>query len=369
MSGHFRTWLVLAVILLPGALAAQVPAIADIPEDLSAQLRLQFAGTKVSLIHRREQIKAQVAEQKSNCAAVPEGSPQEQPCRASKAELQNAINQYAADVRQFNDDVAAAIAMPQPPPAKETPPIVSTNCVQRANEESAYSDLKQRVQTDQQIIRNFGFEQRADQIEAWADLGEQARKSYEDKARGILTDIALDSIVGGLKAGVSAAPPISQELSNRLLTMFKSAGLPHNDAAFQIAQKVGQTITPEEADILAGPIDNVKHAYDRTKDLKDLAISQGGLELARSVLAVAGWRNPDFELLARDLDTVSLAVYAIQYKNAKYQIDKLTQLTETELTELTHCTKTLRNDVAQLNDAVLALKSLPSCDSSTMVKK
>ncbi|HEX3105225.1 MAG TPA: tetratricopeptide repeat protein [Terriglobales bacterium] len=289
--------------------------------------------------------------------------------QASRAELQTTIVQYAADVKGFNDDVAAAIATRKPQPVQETIPATPTTCTQGANAASAYFDLKQRVQTDQQIIRNFGFEQRADEIQAWADLGEQARKSYQEKARVFLMDLALDNIVGGLQAGVSSAPAISQELSNRLVSMFRAAGLPNDDVAFHIAKKVGETLTPEQADILAGRIENVKHAYDRTKDLKDLANSEGGIELARSVVAVAGWRNPNFALLAKDLDTVSLAIYATRYEKAKYQINKLTQLTETQLTELNDFTLRLRNDTAQLDDTVKALKSLPSCDSTTMILK
>jgi len=151
--------------------------------------------------------------------------------------------------------------------------------------------------------------------------------------------------------------------------MFSAAGLPNDDVAFQIAQKVGEAITPEQANILAGRIDNVKHAYDRTKDLKDLGNSEGGVELAKSVVAVAGWRNPDFTLLAKDLDTLSLAIYATRYEKAKYQINKLTQLTETQLTELNDFILRLRNDTAQLSNTAKALKSLPSCDSTTMIRR
>jgi hypothetical protein len=287
------------------------------------------------------------------CGSVPENSPLIGECEREQAAIKVAKANYKEAATLYERDLATAIATP---------------CAQRAIKESAYSDLRQRVQTDQQIIRNFGFEQRADEIQAWADLGEQARKAYQEKARGILMDFAFDSIVGGFKAGVSVAP-ISRELSNRLVKMFKAAGLPNDDVAIQIAQRVGETLTPEQADILAGRIDNVKLAYDTTKDLKDLANSQGGIELAKSVVDVAAWRNPDFALLAKDLDTVSLAIYAIQYQKAKYQISKLTEITETQLKELNDFTTRLRNDAGQVRDAVEALKSLPSCDSTTMIRK
>jgi FecR protein len=119
MCFRFRAWLLLAAMLLPGALWAQVPAIADIPDDLPAQVRLRLAQTRSSLAQRRDQIKGRVAVQKAQCSAVLEGTAQQQACQASKAELQTTINQYAQDVRTFNDEVAAAIAMPRPQPVTQ----------------------------------------------------------------------------------------------------------------------------------------------------------------------------------------------------------------------------------------------------------
>jgi len=122
--------------------------------------------------------------------AKPNLTPTSVPAEGTDINARDQLSGAAATARA-NDDVATAIATP---------------CAQRATDESAYSDLKQRVQTDQQIIRNFGLEQRANEIQAWADLGEQARKSYQQKAHGILMDLALDSIVSALKAGVLSAP-------------------------------------------------------------------------------------------------------------------------------------------------------------------
>ena len=116
---RFRAWVLLAAMLLPGALSAQVPAIADIPDDLSAQVRLPLAQTRSSLVQRRDQIKGRVAEQRAQCSAVLEGTDQQQTCQASKTDLQTAINRYAQDVRTFNDEVAAAIAMPRPQPVTQ----------------------------------------------------------------------------------------------------------------------------------------------------------------------------------------------------------------------------------------------------------
>ena len=351
---NLRHKMLAGLIVLFGILPQHGRSQTAVLDGLPTAQRTEFAKRKVELAQQSAALDERIGRFNQRCASVPEHSPLIGECEGEQAAIKVAKANYKKAAGLYERDLAIAIATP---------------CAQRAAEESAYSDLKQRVQTDQQIIRNFGFEQRADEIQAWADLGEQARKSYQEKAHGILMDLALDSIVGGLKAGVSSAPAISQELSNRLANMFRAAGLPTDDVAFHIAQKVGETITPEQADILAGRVENVKHAYHRTKDLKDLANSEGGIELARSVVAVAGWRNPGFAILAKDLDTVSLAVYATQYEKAKYQINQLTELTETQLTELNEFTLKLRNDTAQLDDTVKALKSLPSCDSTTMILK
>jgi hypothetical protein len=351
---HLRHKILAGLLVLCGILPQQGHAQTAAPDGLPAAQKTEFANRRLKLAEQSAALNDRINRFNKRCDSVPENSPLIGECEREQSAIKAAKANYKEAVDAYERDLASAI---------------TASCAQRANEESVYSDLKQRVQTDQQIIRNFGFEQRADEIQAWADLGEQARKSYQEKAHGILMDLALDSIVSGFKAGVAAAPPISQELGNRLVSMFKAAGLPNDDVAIQIAQKAGRTITPEQADILAGRMENVKRAYDRTKDVKDLADSQGGLELARSVVAVAGWRNPVFGLLAKDLDTVSLAVYAMQYEKAKDQINKLTQMTETQLIELNDFTIRLRNDTAQLRDVVQALKSLPACDSTIMIRK
>lgn len=350
---NLRHKMLAGLIVLFGILPQHGDSQTAVPDRLPAAQEA-FAKRKLELAQQSAALDERIGRFNQRCGSVPENSPLISECQREQAAIKVAKANYKEAAGLYERDLATAMA---------------TLCAQRATEESAYSDLKQRVQTDQQIIRNFGFEQRADEIQAWADLGEQARKSYQEKAHRVLMDFALDSIVGGLKTGAASAPPISRELSNRLVSMFRAAGLPNDDVAFQIAQRVGETITPEQADILAGRIDNVKHAYDRTKDLKDLANAEGGIELTRSVVAVAGWRNPGFAVLAKDLDTVSLAIFALQYEKAKYQINKLTQLTETQLTELNDFTLRLRNDTAQLGDTVKALKSLPSCDSTTMIRK
>jgi hypothetical protein len=351
---NLRHKIFVGLIVLFGILPQHGRSQTGVPDELPAAQKTEFAKRKLELAQQSAALDERIGRFNQRCGSVPENSPLIGECEREQAAIKVAKANYRDAAALYERDLATASATP---------------CAQRATEESAYSDLKQRVQTDQQIIRNFGFEQRADEIQDWADLGEQARKSYQEKAHRVLMDFALDSVVGRLKTGVASAPPLSRELSNRLVGMFRAAGLPDGDVAFQIAQKVGKTITPEQADILAGRIDNVKHAYDRSKDLNDLANSDGGIELARSVVAVAGWRNPGFALLAKDLDTVSLAIYATQYEKAKYQINKLTQLTETQLTELNDFTLRLRNDTAQLGDTVKALKSLPSCDSTTMIRK
>jgi hypothetical protein len=252
-------------------------------------------------------------------------------------------------------------------------------CEQRAKADEAYHDLKRRIAIDEQIIRNFGFSQRAADIQAWTELGEEARQSYEKKAHGILVDLAFGVIEGGLRSMVATARVMSNPLKDQILTLFKAAHINEDDPAYQIAQKVGQTLTVKRAHILVRRLEQMKEGYDAGKDVKETykgienvsehATVEDSLDLAHSVLSVGGWFNPNIKLLAKDLDTISLAVYATQYNVAKYQISRLTRLSETQLKRLPEVMSKLKADIEQLRNLEKALKSLPTCDSTKFVHK
>jgi pantoate kinase len=105
--------------LIPALLQAQIPAIAEVPENLQTERRTALLETRASLLEWKSQLQARVAEHNGRCGNVAEGSQTEQTCRAARAELNTTIGQYAADVMKFNEQVRQAMAAATKPASAE----------------------------------------------------------------------------------------------------------------------------------------------------------------------------------------------------------------------------------------------------------
>jgi hypothetical protein len=92
------------------AAAGQVPRLQPVPESLPAAVREPLVRQRESLAKRRKDLEGRVAAHNQRCSAVPADSPLSAECRQERDELEAAISQYGADVRQFNGAVARAVA-------------------------------------------------------------------------------------------------------------------------------------------------------------------------------------------------------------------------------------------------------------------
>lgn len=103
---------------------AQVPALDDVPDDIPSAMRGTLVASHELLAGRRDELKNKVAAHNLQCSSVVEGSAAASSCAQAQAELQQAVEAYAADVEQFNQAVDRAqqdarnqsAAPPQPPP-------------------------------------------------------------------------------------------------------------------------------------------------------------------------------------------------------------------------------------------------------------
>lgn len=285
---------------------------------------------------------------------------------------QRALDAQEADVERDKQELLKSL--------KGSNEDVAAECKVRAKAVAEFRDLKQRVETDQTVIRNFGFEQSADAIQQWANLGEQARQAYGEKAHSVVVGAALDVGVASLKSAITAAPALSQALSVQIRTLFDAAGIKGDDPVYAIITRgVGSKLSAEDAKRLNKRIDEVKNAYKRYSAAKematadampaanDLAIAQRLLGNAHALVSMAASFNPAFVPLAKDLDTVTLAIYGATYSVAKHEVEQLTTLTEKQLQDLTTATKRLNKDASELRQIAGFLKSVSPCDSTEFV--
>jgi hypothetical protein len=99
-----------ALVLLAGPLAAQVPAIAEIPGCTTGPERTQLEQSRAALVQRRDQLKSRTAEHNGRCGKVVQGSADEASCRTAQGQLSATIGQYAGAVTEFNKQAEAAKA-------------------------------------------------------------------------------------------------------------------------------------------------------------------------------------------------------------------------------------------------------------------
>ncbi len=251
-------------------------------------------------------------------------------------------------------------------------------CSQVPKAQVDFIRLREEVALDEEVIRNFGFQQTSEDIQRWGELGEDARRRYEATANDIRMGLVTDSIVAGFKGlAIGLAPLRAQELSGKLISLLEKGGVPEGDELYTIAKKVGVNASVEETEKLVRAIEHVHHVYEVQNKVVGAAENVVGaaeadrLEILKSAVELDSIFIPQAALLAKDLNTLSLAVYATEYKVAQQKIEKLTTLTEDQLKDLRTRTERLKKDVNALSAAkkILEAAKLQNCDSTNLVRK
>lgn len=257
-------------------------------------------------------------------------------------------------------------------------PIVNPNpespadiCALAPKAQEEFIRLRAEITVDEQVIRNFGFEQTSEQIEHWGQLGEEARKFYQENARDALRKVAVKACVLGASAlAVHLEPARARQLSEKLETLLQRVGVPSGDELYSIARKVGTKVSAEETEKLVKAIERVNKIYEAQDAGVKVALADTNLEILKSVVELAALIKPEMHLLSMDLNTLSLAVYATDYELDKNQVEMLTTLTQEQLKDLQLRAARLRNDVSSLNQQRRTLESAKAegCDSTKLAK-
>lgn len=111
-----------------------------------------------------------------------------------------------------------------------------------------FDRLAPQVEMDEQIIRNFGFEKTTEDIESWAQLGEEAREQYEETASEALRDAAFAAVMAIPRFVPS--PTRAQELSDKLQQLLQEGGVPRGDELYELAKRAGQKMSEQEVERL-----------------------------------------------------------------------------------------------------------------------
>lgn len=217
------------------------------------------------------------------------------------------------------------------------------------------SRLGRKVTLDERAIRRLGFQQRAQDVEDWERLS--------DEAQGRLMSDVFDVLLASAQKGIKTVGSLSPPMANRAISRLRAAGInsPYlNEAIRRVAVVPGK---PPKAQDIHNLLDKV----GKTKDAVVLASHDANdLESRLEALStVLGWlqTNPTLALLAADFRFTTSSLYNNATRRLSVgQIEKLTSLNEQDLRALKVLSEQLRNDIQELKEAKQRAGELSNCD-------
>jgi hypothetical protein len=322
---------VLAVLLLPSILVAQVPKIADLPDTVPAQQRVQLTQKREKLIAEKSELVRKAAAHNTKCSAVPKDTPEWNSCSDEQTELEAERQKYIDAVNRFNHEVEQA------------------HCSQVAELQNQFESLTQQINLDRQVVQNFGFQKTVAQIEYWGNLPE---RQIED-AKNAFKAVLFDATLGSVSEAAGAVGSLTSEEVDALNRLADIEGAP-------------------PLGIVAGARDVHKalQFLDKTKSAYELAdaVRKGQLLDAAVKLGDLASKNHPFWLLLKADGWATYQIY--QSATAVKTVHDLTKVNEGDLILLKSRSEKLKNEVNQLTGVKKHLAELSSkCDSTGLVEK
>jgi len=229
-------------------------------------------------------------------------------------------------------------------------------CHQAVQAQLDHTYLMDRIGLSLEVIQKLGFNKTREEIESWAQLGEQARKSYEETAQSIVWDWALLAVEEALRPEFASSLVRAGELSDKLVLLLEKANVPRQDDLYGLARSVRKKMSRREAEKLTKQLERRVQILETGKAIDEFK----NLEVFQALLSVASVVRPAqasaFGFLILDPDTLSMSVYGLESEAAKHQIENLGTLTEGGLKLLKTYTDQLKNYEDSLSRAKRTLK-------------
>lgn len=218
---------------------------------------------------------------------------------------------------------------------------------------------QQRVVSDQNAIRNMGFQTTADTIMEYQAMSEDGKRTLKKASISALIDSAFQA--ASLGASVAYSPSAAKDLMVELRKPLTAQALGAMGVkASELIDLVVKLNTPSATklsgqllQILISKLSKIKSAVMLNQ--RDPAV---GLKVLKMFL---GWmiKSPALKFLATEIEWTIGSVYnfAAQWI-ASYNITQLTKLEEANLISLKKLHKLLETDVGSLLNEI---KTLPTC--------
>src|SRR5271157_1942168 len=226
-----------------------------------------------------------------------------------------------------------------------------------AHAQDDFNRFSGQVETDRQILQNFGFPRTVDEMESWTQYSEKAQKEYKRQAQDEVIGKFFQSI--HLRAQeMAATPQITRQRAVGLYNLFKATGV-KDRALFDALAAAGRGDPQIPERMLWEKITN---RIEKLNDAREVVQTEDqALSIFNSMLNVAGWLAPELapELMSilKDATWIGYATYThAEVAYGLHKVDRLTTLTEAQLKDLEPVTRRLKQDVDGLVAAKKVLK-------------
>jgi hypothetical protein len=241
-------------------------------------------------------------------------------------------------------------------PASRDLQAVAAECAKEREAAGRFYQLKGQILEDQKEIRDLGFDVTTQQIEFWGNNGGAAPEKFKEEARELVFDGALDA----LKAHVGALNPVE---ANRLAKMFGEIGVPGDQPLNALAWfSVDHPGIIPPADVVHALWDQL----DKVRDAYKVARKAGADRIFEAVRVTVGLFDGPVGFLMQEVHIVADLIYSQVLTIG--EINRLTELTTTQLQELNLLTEKLRRDATAVAAVRKELAGLRPCDSTILVQ-
>jgi hypothetical protein len=314
--------------------AAQIPVVPQIPENFPPDIRQALLPRTAPLRTSVDGLVNAGKDLNQHCAHFEHGSSLESECIslkqqwvANRAGLQRDVEMMQAHLGMLGQLIAQD------------------------------QKLTHEIESNLAAIKQLGFDHRAEDIEEWNKLSEEARKQFVDKVKEQAVDLIADKVQDGLLAGTRGFP---QDKAAQWISILDK-GRPQTDKVIGAIQRLTTTETrtqlAADAGILAQFLKTGYAGWNAVtrEQLMDLALDNT-CEAAPSETFQA-----QCKVFRSEAKIVSAEVY---YGTATYvarkQVDALTNLSEDQLKALAARNKVLMVQIRDRSEVRSRIKLLLS---------
>lgn len=290
------------LLVLGGAVSAQVPATVIVPETLPEAIKKVLDEKRLPIEEKRIELRDRSVGHNKRCNPSPADQEGKNACKVARDQFNADVAAFVLIVKAFNADVKAA----------------EIDALRQRVQQ-----LERQLEMDKDAIRMLGFKNRETEFQDWVKLSNDAKIEFEKQVFDEIANAAQDKMLGSFEG-------FDQTAADGLISKLGSVGLvdpKFNDVLLNIARHPDRPAAAADAAMIVDGLQKLSESAQSSLDGQKLAALATVLEFFV--------HDPQLKLLLSDLKLTTAAVYNNAARRVSMaQIRQLTALTESELKSL-----------------------------------